>query len=352
MLDTNEQLKHISDKEIREIILQTLLKYEQKSVMEYLQKHNRVQRITVSFICDDTTYDNIHNCYNDAVRLNLGENGTKAAKYTFINPHKPKATMNDAKTFIINYVNKLTNKDIIAIHKQIADHAPHYKCKYPNLQHGLLIWIIDNYVKLHAEGSVIHVDDLKLNGHLDDLSTYLLAKYLNNWSKLKYNDLDFISKALSTLTPNNTLLNIVILKEVNNALFKLNTAFTSDYFNFIRASAQSKYIATIPISSLGCAIDVLSQLDLKQPQPIIFATKNSKDITKLMDFLLRDNHFDTTVSNIKYLKKHGFKFESSGYEKVYQTWYTKLTSFPDYQYVSEIKQATDSLQIMFPSICK
>ena len=352
MLDTDKQLKHISDKEIREIILQTLLKYEQKSIMEYLQKHNRVQRITVSFIWDAAHYS-IHNSNNDSIKLNLGEKGTKAAKYTFINPHKPKATMNDAKIFIINYVNKLTNKDIIAIHKLIADNNTlHIKCKYPNLQHNLLIWIIDNYVKLHAEGSVIRVDDLKLNGCLDDLSTYLLAKYHNNWSKLKYNDLDFISKALSTLTPNNTLLNTVILKEVNNALFKLNTAFTSDYFNFIRASAQSKYIATIPISSLGCAIDVLGQLDLKQPQPIIFATKDSKDIAKLMNFLLRDNHYNTTVSNIKYLKKHGFKFEPSGYEEVYQMWYTKLISFPDYQYVSEIKQATDSLQIMFPSICK
>lgn len=350
MLDADKQLKHISDKEIRQIILQTLLKYEQIFVMEYLQKHNRMQKITVSFMWDAAHYS-IHNSNNDSIKLNLGNNGTKVAKYTFINPHKPQATINDAKTFIVNYVNKLTNKDIIAIHKLIAGHT-FINSKYPNLEHNLLVWIIDNYVKLHAEGSVIRVDDLKLNGHLDDLSTYLLAKYHNNWSMLKYNDLDFISKALSTLTPNNTLLNTVILKEVNNALFKLNTAFTSDYFNFIRASAQSKYIATIPISSLGCAIDVLGQLNLKQPQPIIFATKDNKDIAKLMDFLLRDNHYDTTVSNIKYLKKHDFKFEPSGYEKVYQTWYTKLTSFPDYQYVSEIKQATDSLRIMFPSICK
>lgn len=350
MLDTSKQLKHISDKEIREIILQTLLKYEQIFVMEYLQKHNRMQKITVSFMWDAAHYS-IHNSNNDSIKLNLGNNGTKVAKYTFINPHKPQATINDAKTFIVNYVNKLTNKDIIAIHKLIAGHT-FINSKYPNLEHNLLVWIIDNYVKLHAEGSVIRVDDLKLNGHLDDLSTYLLAKYHNNWSMLKYNDLDFISKALSTLTPNNTLLNTEILKEVNNALFKLNTAFTSDYFNFIRASAQSKYIATIPISSLGCAIDVLGQLNLKQPQPIIFATKDNKDIAKLMDFLLRDNHYNTTVSNIKYLKKHGFKFEPSGYEKVYQTWYTKLTSFPDYQYISEIKQATDSLRIMFPSICK
>ena len=350
MLDTSKQLKHISDKEIREIILQTLLKYEQIFVMEYLQKHNRMQKITVSFMWDAAHYS-IHNSNNDSIKLNLGNNGTKVAKYTFINPHKPQATINDAKTFIVNYVNKLTNKDIIAIHKLIAGHT-FINSKYPNLEHNLLVWIIDNYVKLHAEGSVIRVDDLKLNGHLDDLSTYLLAKYHNNWSMLKYNDLDFISKALSTLTPNNTLLSTEILKEVNNALFKLNTAFTSDYFNFIRASAQSKYIATIPISSLGCAIDVLGQLNLKQPQPIIFATKNNKDIAKLMDFLLRDNHYNTTVSNIKYLKKHDFKFEASGYEKVYQTWYTKLTSFPDYQYVSEIKQATDSLRIMFPSICK
>lgn len=350
MLDADKQLKHISDKEIRQIILQTLLKYEQIFVMEYLQKHNRMQKITVSFMWDAAHYS-IHNSNNDSIKLNLGNNGTKVAKYTFINPHKPQATINDAKTFIVNYVNKLTNKDIIAIHKLIAGHT-FINSKYPNLEHNLLVWIIDNYVKLHAEGSVIRVDDLKLNGHLDDLSTYLLAKYHNNWSMLKYNDLDFISKALSTLTPNNTLLNTVILKEVNNALFKLNTAFTSDYFNFIRASAQSKYIATIPISSLGCAIDVLGQLNLKQPQPIIFATKDNKDIAKLMDFLLRDNHYNTTVSNIKYLKKHDFKFEPSGYEKVYQTWYTKLTSFPDYQYVSEIKQATDSLRIMFPSICK
>lgn len=350
MLDTSKQLKHISDKEIREIILQTLLKYEQIFVMEYLQKHNRMQKITVSFMWDAAHYS-IHNSNNDSIKLNLGNNGTKVAKYTFINPHKPQATINDAKTFIVNYVNKLTNKDIIAIHKLIAGHT-FINSKYPNLEHNLLVWIIDNYVKLHAEGSVIRVDDLKLNGHLDDLSTYLLAKYHNNWSMLKYNDLDFISKALSTLTPNNTLLNTEILKEVNNALFKLNTAFTSDYFDFIRASAQSKYIATIPISSLGCAIDVLGKLNLKQPQPIIFATKDNKDIAKLMDFLLRDNHYNTTVSNIKYLKKHDFKFEASGYEKVYQTWYTKLTSFPDYQYVSEIKQATDSLRIMFPSICK
>ena len=350
MLDTSKQLKHISDKEIREIILQTLLKYEQIFVMEYLQKHNRMQKITVSFMWDAAHYS-IHNSNNDSIKLNLGNNGTKVAKYTFINPHKPQATINDAKTFIVNYVNKLTNKDIIAIHKLIAGHT-FINSKYPNLEHNLLVWIIDNYVKLHAEGSVIRVDDLKLNGHLDDLSTYLLAKYHNNWSMLKYNDLDFISKALSTLTPNNTLLNTEILKEVNNALFKLNTAFTSDYFNFIRASAQSKYIATIPISSLGCAIDVLGKLNLKQPQPIIFATKDNKDIAKLMDFLLRDNHYNTTVSNIKYLKKHDFKFEPSGYEKVYQTWYTKLTSFPDYQYVSEIKQATDSLRIMFSSICK
>lgn len=350
MLDADKQLKHISDKEIRQIILQTLLKYEQIFVMEYLQKHNRMQKITVSFMWDAAHYS-IHNSNNDSIKLNLGNNGTKVAKYTFINPHKPQATINDAKTFIVNYVNKLTNKDIIAIHKLIAGHT-FINSKYPNLEHNLLVWIIDNYVKLHAEGSVIRVDDLKLNGHLDDLSTYLLAKYHNNWSRLKYNDLDFISKALSTLTPNNTLLNTEILKEVNNALFKLNTAFTSDYFNFIRASAQSKYIATIPISSLGCAIDVLGQLNLKQPQPIIFATKDNKDIAKLMDFLLRDNHYNTTVSNIKYLKKHDFKFEPSGYKKVYQTWYTKLTSFPDYQYVSEIKQATDSLRIMFPSICK
>lgn len=346
MLDTNKQLKHISDKEIRQIILQALLKQEQKPVMEYLQRHNRMQKITVSFARDNSYANKI-----DTIKLNLGDNGTKAAKYAFINPHKPQATMNDAKTFITQYVNKLSNKDIIAIYKLIAGYT-FIDCKYPNLEHNLLVWIIDNYVKLRAEGSVIRVDDLQLNGHLDDLSTYLLAKYHNNWSKLTYNDLDFISEALSTLIPNNILLNKTILKEVNDALFKLNTRFTPDYFDFIRASVRSEYTATIPISSLGCAIDVLGELNLNKPQPIIFATKDTKDIAKLIDFLLKNNHYNTTVSNIKYLKKHDFKFEPSGYEKVYQTWYTKLTSFPDYQYVSEIKQATDSLQIMFPSICK
>ena len=214
MLDTNEQLKHISDKGIREIILQALLKQEQKPVMEYLQKHNCMQKITASFIRDNSYASGI-----DIIKLSLDNNDIKTAEYTFANPHKPKATMNDAKAFITQYINKLTNKDIIAIHKLIAGHT-FIKCKYPNLEYNLLVWIIDNYVKLHAEGSVIHVDDLKLNGHLDDLSIYLLTEYHNNWSKLIYCDLEFINKALTTLTPNNILLNKVILKEVNNALLE------------------------------------------------------------------------------------------------------------------------------------
>lgn len=214
MLNTNEQLKHISDQEIREIILQALLKQEQKYVMEYLQKHNRTQKIAASFI-----RDNSHASGIDIIKLSLDNNDIKVAEYTCANPHKSKATMNDAKAFIAQYVKKLTNKDIIAIHKLIAGHT-FIKCKYSNLEYNLLVWIIDNYVKLHAEGSVNYVDDLKLNGHLDDLSTYLLAEYHNNWSKLIYCDLEFINKALTTLTPSNILLNKIILKEVGNALLE------------------------------------------------------------------------------------------------------------------------------------
>lgn len=124
MLDTSKRLKHISDKEIRQLVLQTIIDYEIENITKYLCQHKRMKKIIMSF----SDYK------NDGLTFCLDNKGYKVAKYELDNPHNANATNDDAKQLIKQYVAKLTNFDLIDLHCQLENTS---SCTYNTLKHNL-----------------------------------------------------------------------------------------------------------------------------------------------------------------------------------------------------------------------
>lgn len=45
MLDANRQLEYISDKEIRQLVSQTIIDYEIENITKYLCQHKRIKKL-------------------------------------------------------------------------------------------------------------------------------------------------------------------------------------------------------------------------------------------------------------------------------------------------------------------
>lgn len=341
MLDTNEEpITSISETEVRQYILQTLIAQEQTKVAQYLQKHKRMRKIVISF-CEyaDGNYD-----------FNLGTQGkNKIAKYEFDNLNKEKITNKEIKQLITQYIDKLTTFDLITIHRSLEDSSWNNFSTYNKLRNMLTVWIITNFLDLYQH---FDIKQLGLSNYSDKLITYLLAKHQNHWSSLSEKQLYKISQVLEEAPARKRTLNYVMLREICNALFCISNSSSYSYVFLADVALQSEITLILPISILDKLLSQVEVIQSRRLHPMILTTRNANDALEVIASLLGFSHKDTNTDNIQLLKDYGFKFDYGNYKEIYREWFIKLSSCPFYQKVNFVSDTIDALKIMFPDICK
>ena len=337
MLDTNEQLKHISDKEIRQLVLQTIIDYETENITKYLCQHKRMKKIIMSF----SDYK------NDGLKFCLDNKGYKVAKYELDNPHNANATNDDAKQLIKQYVAKLTNFDLIDLHCQLENTS---SCTYNTLKHNLTRWIISNYVNLSKKFTL---DALAIDHYSDDLVEYMLVKYANNWDIFDEYELNLISEILAEIPLKNHVLSCTILDQINIAFLNIKDSNPRNYNHFIDAAIKNNKTISVPISALKYLNSKAYKLRPAKLPKMTLITRNKKDVIKLMDFLLSKNNITAEEpENVQLLKEAGCQFETGKFKDLYYNCFVSLSNYPFYKQMDNMNQAVNALQIMFPNICK
>lgn len=340
MLDTNDLLTSVSETEVKQYTLQTLIVQEQTKVAQYLQRHKRMCKIVISFCeCENGNYD-----------FHLGSNGkNKIAKYEFDNLHKENITDKDAKQLIIQYIDKLTTVDLLTIHRSLEDTSWYNFGAYNKLRKMLTEWIITNFVDLYQHFSFEY---LGLSHHSDKLFTYLLAKYKDRWTCFSEKQLYRISHVLEEAPAKTRTLNYVMLKQICNALSCISNSSSYSYVSLADVALQSEITLTLPISILDHLLSQVEVAHSRRLHPMILTTRNTDDALEVIDSLLGFSHKDTNTDNIQLLKDYGFKFDYGNYKEIYHKWFITLSSCPFYQKVRFVSDTIDALKIMFPDICK
>lgn len=335
MLDTSQKLKHISNKEIRQIILQIIMTNDKENIVKYLSKNQFTRTIIMSF----------GKCGDDNFRFCLGYQEYEIAEYALDNPYN--ADINGVKKLLTQYVNKLSENDLIGLHWCLVktEHR-----SYKVLRKSLTKWVISNYVHLIKFNDL---DSLAIDNHLDDLIEYLLAKYKDRWNTLDENVLSSICEMLDKLPSNNRALVCTILDQINTAFLHLKDNDPLNYLDVIEIAINNDKAISVPISTLYYLDGELFKSKSAKLHPITLITNNKQDIPKIMNLLLSSDHNTSKITeNIQLLKDIGFRFETGKYKKDYYDCYVSLLNFPFSNQIAIINQAISALKIMFPDICK
>ena len=335
MLDTSQKLKHISNKEIRQIILQTIMTNDKENIVKYLNKNQFTRTIIMSF----------GKCGDDNFRFCLGYQEYEIAEYALDNPYN--ADINGVKKLLTQYVNKLNENDLIGLHWCLVktEHR-----SYKALRKSLTKWVISNYVHLIKFKDL---DSLAIDNHLDDLIEYLLAKYKDRWNTLDENVLSSTCEMLDKLPSNNRALVCTILDQINTAFLHLKDNDPLNYLDVIEIAINNDKAISVPISTLYYLDGELFKSKSAKLHPITLITNNKQDIPKIMNLLLSSDHNTSKITeNIQLLKDIGFRFEVGKYKKDYYDCYASLLNFPFSNQIAIINQAISALKIMFPDICK
>lgn len=335
MLDTSQKLKRISNKEIRQIILQTIMTNDKENIVKYLNNNQFTRTIIMSF----------GKCGDDNFRFCLGYQEYEIAEYALDNPYN--ADINGVKKLLTQYVNKLNENDLIGLHWCLVktEHR-----SYKALRKSLTKWVISNYVHLIKFKDL---DSLAIDNHLDDLIEYLLAKYKDRWNTLDENVLSSTCEMLDKLPSNNRVLVCTILDQINTAFLHLKDNDPLNYLDVIEIAIKNDKAISVPISTLYYLDGELFKSKSAKLHPITLITNNKQDIPKIMNLLLSSDHSTSKITeNIQLLKDIGFRFEAGKYKKDYYDCYVSLLNFPFSNQIATINQAISALKIMFPDICK
>ena len=342
MLDTRQKLEIVSDNEIRQVLIDTLIKYEQKTILKCFAKFSFIGDIPAVF-CQDNEGLNHYQFYIKPL------SGTdEVAEYHITNLPRTGNDTDDVKHFVTRYVAQITNGDLAGLQHYLETEGSH--CKYPELQRKLTIWAMSNFTRLQEDPKSVM---LNFNKHGDEFVIYLLSQNKNHWDKLSNAIIDNICEKLSAITLTNRLTTVAIIKEVNHAL--LQRANVEKCFYFLIELALHYHVhITIPITTFVMLRSLIQQLDPKQIQPMTLITQTTQEITSMISYMaIKDcNNSVDGIEAITFLHDHGFLFDANGFDDIYQTWLNNLSACPEYEQIAPFKNVVSALRTMFPDICK
>lgn len=340
----NEKPKIVSDNEIREALVETLIEYESTAISECLNKYNPENTVFACFFRGGYHVQKLE--YQNQV--NAGQNETKVANYkvSILDQNNMDANnVNNVKQFATNYVKQVTNFDLIDLHTQLEDAR---SCKYPELQHKLAIWIISNFARLCKQGILCDPTKLRLKKYGNELADYLLTMYNNHWEKLDQETINCICQVLEKVAIKKSSRSLII-KGLNHAELALKK--DPEYYYLIELAVHYNESITIPITELGNLFASLWFQEVDKLRPMTLITQNKKDTIKLINYLT-SVETDDILKYLKSLQKHGSQFKTNGFGKIYQVWYETLQKCPAYKDVKAVNNTITALKIMFPQYCK
>lgn len=337
----NEKPKIVSDNEIREALVETLIQYENTAISDCLNKYNPEKTIFACFFRGRYHVQKLE--YQNQV--NTGQNETKVANYKVSLSGQNNIDVNNVKQLVTSYVRQVTNFDLIDLHAQLEDTRSY---KYPELQHKLAIWIISNFARLCKQGILYDPTKLRLKKYGNELADYLLAMYHNHWEKLDPETINCICQVLEKVTIKKSSRSLII-KGLNHAELALKK--DPEYYYLIELAVSYNESITIPITELGNLLTTLWFQAVNNPQSMTLITRSKKDAIKLINYLTSVENNDI-FKYLKSLQKHGSQFKTNGFGKIYQAWYETLQKCPAYKDVKAVNNTITALQIMFPKYCK
>lgn len=364
MLKTNKKLETISNDEIKQVLTDTLIKYEQEAIINYLNKFSNQKEIPAMF-CHKN--DDCDHC-----QFYIGEySGMYAfASYKVINPHpmrrrskkqKYEANATDVKQFATGYVNKITDSELFNLQRWLDLDGS--SCKYQELHHKLTIWIMTNFVLFKSDPH-IDISMLELDNHSDELLTYLL--YCNDWNKLSSYLINDVCKELTNhIKLTNHPITTTFIKEINGILLK-RTDEVVHFDYLIELALQYHVYITIPINKIINLCMVVRNFYSDDIQPMAIITRSQQDVASIINDLAQDEYIDYwddfyddfdemygyLSSDLDYLHDNSFKFKANGFEKLYKAWFDSLKACPGYENVETFVNIVNGLEIMFPELCK
>lgn len=338
----NEKPKIVSDSEIRKVLVETLIEYENTAISDCLNKYNPEKTVFACFFRGGYYVQKFFEFQN---QVNIGQNETKVANYKVSLSGQNSIDINNVKQFVTSYVKQITNFDLIDLHAQLEDTR---SCKYPELQHKLAIWIISNFARLCKQGILYDPTKLQLKKYGNELADYLLAMYHNHWEKLDQATINCICQVLEKVTIKKSSRSLII-KGLNCA--ELAAKKDVEYYYLIELAVRYNESITIPITELGNLFASLWFQEVDKLRPMTLFTRSKKDAIKLINYLTSVKT-DDILKYLKSLRKHGSQFKTNGFGKIYQAWYETLQKCPAYKDVKAINNAITALKIMFPKYCK
>lgn len=342
MLDTSQKLEIVSDSEIRQLLIDTLIKYEQKAILKCFVKFSFIGDIPAVF-CQDNEGLNHYQFYIKPL------SGTdEVAEHHITNLPRTGNDNEDVKHFVTKYVAQITNGDLAGLQHYLEAEGSY--CKYPKLQHKLTIWAMSNFTRLQEEPNSAM---LSFNKHGDDFVVYLLSQNKNHWDKLPTTIIDNICEKLSVIILTNHLTTTMIIKEVNHTLLQ-RTNVEKCFYSLIELALHYHVHITIPITTFVMLRSLIQQLDPKQIQPMTLITQTTQEINSVIAYLATKDYNNSVdgIEAINFLYDHGFLFDSNGFDNIYQTWLYHLSACPEYKQVEPFANVVSALKIMFPKLGK
>lgn len=364
MLKTNKKLETISNDEIKRVLTDTLIKYEQETIINYLNKFSNQKEIPAMF-CNKN--DDCDHC-----QFYIGEYSGMYdfASHKVVNPHpirrrskkqKSEANVADVKQFATEYVSELTDSELFNLQGELDLDGS--SCKYQELQHKLTIWIMTNFVLFKSN---MHIDFsmLELDKHSDELLTYLL--YCNDWNKLSSDLINDVCKELTYIKLTNHPITTTFIKEINDILLK-RTGEVVDFDYLIELALKYHVYITIPINEIIVLCIQVHHFDLNDIQPMTIITRSQLDVASIIDNLAQDEYiidyeydcsdgfleiYGYLSSDLNLLHDNSFKFKANGFEKLYKTWLDNLKACSGYENAETFVNIVNGLEIMFPELCK
>lgn len=340
MLDTSQKLEIVSDSEIRQLLIDTLIKYEQKAILKCFAKFSFIGDIPAVF-CQDNEGLNHYQFY---IKPLSGMD--EVAEHHITNLPRTGNDNQDVKHFATKYVAQITNGDLAGLQHYLEAEGSY--CKYPELQRKLTIWAMSNFTRFQEDPNSVM---LNFNKHGDEFVIYLLSQNKNHWNKLSNTIIDNICEKLSAITLTNRLTTTVIIKEVNHALLQRTNVEKCFYF-LAKLALRYHVQITLPITAFDMVYSLIQQLDLKQIQPMTLITQTTQEITSVITYLTANNGNNSIngLETITFLRDHGFLFDPNGFDDVYQTWLNNLVACPEYKQVEPFANVVSALKVMFPKI--
>lgn len=343
MLDTSHKLEIVSDNEIRQVLIDTLIKYEQKTILKCFVKFSFIGDIPAVFCQDNEGF------YHYQFYIKPLSGTDEVAEHHITNLPRTGNDNEDVKHFVTKYVAQITNGDLVGLQHYLETEGSY--CQYPELQRKLTIWAMSNFTRLQENSNSAM---LNFSKHGDKLVIYLLSQNKNRWDRLSNTIIDNICEKLSLITLTNQLTTAMIIKEINLTLLKRNNIDKVSFSAIIQLALRYHVHITVPITTITMIYRAFQSSGLDQIQSMTLITQSSQEVIDTIAYLTA-NEYEVSIGvieTIKFLQANHFKFESNGFDNEYKRWLDSLVSCHGYEQIRSLNNIVTALRIMFPKLCK